>query len=82
MTACGDGEFALGRAEKIIGVLGRIGDDQRLRIGEADVLDRHAHDAAREEQRILAGVEHAREIIERRIGIGAAHRFVQALIRL
>ena len=33
--------------------------------------------APRQEQRILAGVEHAGEVIERRIGIRAAHRFMQ-----
>jgi hypothetical protein len=30
-----------------------------------------------DEQRVLAGVEHAREIIERGVGIGAAHALVQ-----
>ena len=70
-------QFALGRAEKIVGVLRGVGDDQRLRIGKPDVLHRHAHDAAREIERILAGIEHAGEIIERGVGIGAAHRFVQ-----
>ena len=72
-----DREFALGAAEEIVGVLGRVGDDERLRIGEADILGRHAHDAPRDEQRVLAGVEHAREIVERRVRIGAAHGFVQ-----
>ncbi len=50
---------------------------QRLRIGEPDVLDRHAHQTAREEQRVLAGREHAGEPVQRGVGIGAAHRFVQ-----
>ena len=73
----GDGELALGRAQKVVGVLGGVGDHQRLRIGQADVLDRHAHDAAREIKRVLAGIEHAGEIIQRGVGIGAAHRLVQ-----
>ena len=72
-----DREFALGRAEKVVGVLRGVADHQRLRIGEADILDRHAHHAAREIERVLAGIEHAREIIERGVRIGAAHRFVQ-----
>ena len=72
-----DRELAFGMAEKVVGVLGGVGDDQRLRIGKPDILDRHAHDAAGQEQRILAGIEHAREIIQRGIGIGAAHRFMQ-----
>ena len=70
-------QFALGRAEIVVGVLGGIGDHQRLRIGKADVLHRHAHQPPAEIERVLAGVEHAREIIERRVRIGAAHRFVQ-----
>ena len=73
----GNRELAFGTAEKIVGVLGRIGDDQRLRIGKPDIFDRHPHDAAREVERVLAGVEHARQIIERRVRIGAAHRLVQ-----
>ncbi len=72
-----DGELALGTAEKIVGVLRGVADHQRLWIGKADVLHRHAHDTAREEQRIFAGIQHAREIIQRRVRIGAAHRFVQ-----
>ena len=37
--------------------------DQRLRVGEPDILDRHAHQPPRQETRILAGVEHAGEIV-------------------
>ncbi len=51
MTACAERQFALGRAQKIVGVLGGVGDDERLRIGETDILDRHADEAAGEEQR-------------------------------
>ena len=72
-----EGQFALRRAEIVVGVLGGIGDDQRLRIGKPDVLHRHAHQPAAEIERVLAGVEHAREIVERRVRIGAAHRLVQ-----
>ena len=54
-----DREFALGRAEKVVGVLGGVADHQRLRIGKPDILDRHPHHAAREIERVLAGVEHA-----------------------
>ena len=50
---------------------------KRLRIGKPDVLDRHAHDTARDIERRLASIQHAAEIIERGIGVGAAHRLVQ-----
>ena len=66
-----------GTAEEVEGVLGGIGDHERLRVGQADVLDRHADDAAGDEEPVLAAVEHAREIVERRVGVGAAHRLVQ-----
>ena len=72
-----DRELAFGRPEEIIRVLGGIADHQRLRIGEPDVLHRHAHDAAREIERVLAGIEHAAEIVQRGVRIGAAHRLVQ-----
>ena len=39
--------------------------------------DGHAHHAAGDEQRVLAGVEHARQVVERGVGVGAAHAFVQ-----
>ena len=58
-----DREFAFGRPQEIIGVLGGVADRQRLRIGKPDVLDRHADHAAGQEQRVLAGIQHAREII-------------------
>src|SRR4051812_10885259 len=50
-----DRELAFGMTEEIIGVLGGVADHQRLRIGEADIFDRHPHHAAREKQRVLAG---------------------------
>ena len=64
-----DRELALRAAEKIVGLLGGVADHERLRIGEPDVLDRHAHHAAGEVERFLAGVEHAAQIVERGIRI-------------
>ena len=55
------------------GVLRRDRDRQRLRIGVADVLGREDHHAARDEQRILARLEHAHQPVDRRVGIAAAH---------
>ena len=77
MTACAIASSPSGEPEKIVGVLGGVADHERLRIGKANVLDRHPHHAPRQEQRIFAGIHHAREIIQRRVGIGAAHRFMQ-----
>ena len=50
---------------------------QRLRVGVADVLGREAHQPARDVERILAGLEHARQPVERRVGVAVAHRLVQ-----
>ena len=72
-----DRQIAFRAAQEIVGVLGGVGDHQRLRIGQPDVLDRHAHHAARDVERRLAGIQHAAKIIQRGVGIGAAYRLVQ-----
>ena len=72
-----DRELALGRAEEIVGVLGGEALDQRLRVGEADILDRGAGQPAEQVERLLAGGQHPREIVERRLRVGAADRFVK-----
>ena len=72
-----DRQFALGAAEELVGVLGGEALDQRLRIGEADVLDRGAHQAAQHEQRLLARDQHPRQVIQRGLRVRAAQRFVQ-----
>ncbi len=84
-----DRQFALGRAEPVVGVPGGERLHQRLRVGEADILDRGAGQPAQDVDRVLAAGQHARQPIERRIGIRAAQRFVQradqvvvALLRL
>ncbi len=51
--------------------------DKRVRIGQADVFDRHAHHAARDVERIFSGFEHAPQPVERGVGIAVAHRLVQ-----
>jgi hypothetical protein len=42
----GEGQFALGAAEEVVGVLGGVGEHQGHGVGQADVLDGHAHEAA------------------------------------
>ena len=46
-------------------------------IGQADVLDGHAHDAPPHVERIGTAVEHAHQPVQRGIGVRAAHRLVQ-----
>jgi len=50
---------------------------ERSRIGQADILGRHADDTATEIKRVGAAVQHAYQPVQRGIGIGAAHRFMQ-----
>ena len=70
-------QFALGRAEPLVGLPALEADGLRLRVGEADVLHRHAGDAPGEEARVLAALQHPREPVERGVGVRAAHRLVQ-----
>ena len=53
---------------------GRVGNEEGLRIGEADVLTREDDEPARDEPRILTRFEHPREPVQARVGIGAANR--------
>ena len=64
----------LGQADVLDGAGRSVGDEQRLRIGEPDVLAREDDEPAGDETRVLAGFEHAREPVEARVGIGAADR--------
>ena len=50
---------------------------ERARVGEPDVLDRHAHHAPRNVHAIFARLQHARQPVKRGIGIARPHRFVQ-----
>ena len=59
-------------------VLDRLGggdrDDERLRVGVPDVLGREDHHPPRDEPRVLAALEHDREIEQRCVGIGPPRR--------
>ncbi len=48
-------------------------DDQRLRIGQPDVLTGENEHPPQDKTRIFPGVQHFRHPIQRRVGIGAAH---------
>src|SRR5665648_634457 len=47
------------------------------RVRKPDILYRHAHQPPRDIEWVLAPCQHARQPIQRGIGIGAAHRFMQ-----
>src|ERR1017187_8399659 len=58
-------------------IAGGEAEVERLGRGQADVFDRHAHDAAGDVHGIFAGLEHAAEPVERGVGVGVADGFVQ-----
>ena len=70
-------DLAFGAAEKIEYILGRQRLLHGLRIGQADILHRRAHQAAGDEQRLLAAGQHARQPVERRVGVAAADGLMQ-----
>ncbi len=72
----GEREFALRAAEAVVGGPGVDGELQAARVGQTDVLHRHAHDAPREIARITTTVDHTAEPVKRGIRVGAAHAFV------
>ena len=70
-------QTALRLSEKMHGVPGGEAEIQRLGSGQADVLDGHAHDAARTVHWIFAGLQHAAQPVERGVRVGVAHALVQ-----
>jgi hypothetical protein len=51
---------------------GRDGDEKGSGVGVADVLGRENDHAPGDEARVLARLEHDGQVVERRVGIGAA----------
>jgi hypothetical protein len=70
-------ELAFRAAEPFVGLARVERHAQRARIGEADVLDRHAHEAPADVERVRAPVEHAHHPVERGVSVGAAHCLVK-----
>ena len=66
-----------GHPELVRRVGGGDGQRQRLRIGEPDVFGGEADQPARHVHRVLAGLEHPRQPVERGVRIGVAQRLVQ-----
>ena len=71
----GERDAAFRHADEFECLLGGDGDAEGIRIGEADVLAGGNHQTPGDETRILAGVQHLREPVERGIGIRAADGF-------
>ena len=65
-------ELRLGHAHELDRARRGIGDDEPVRVGHADVLRREDHEPPRDEARVLARGEHAREPVEAGVDVGAA----------
>ena len=68
----GERERRLGQADVLDGVRGRDRDLQRLRVRIPDVLGRQDHHPPCDEARVLAALEHRRQVVERGVGIRPA----------
>ena len=53
----------------------RVGQQQRVGIGQADVFRRADHEAAGDKLRLLAALNHTRQPVERGVGVAAAYAF-------
>jgi hypothetical protein len=72
-----DRELAFGRAQPLVDVPCGERLLHGLRVGDPYVLVGEPCDAPRDEQRILAAVEHPREPVQGGVRVGAAHRLVE-----
>jgi len=70
----GEGDGSLGQSGELERGKGAGGDDEGHRVGVADVFAGEDHHAAQDEQRVFAGVDHAKAPVQGCVGIAAAHR--------
>ena len=68
---------ALGVAQEVARLVRGDGKGQRVGVRHADVLARHAHEAARDVQRVLAAHNHAEQPVQARVHITPAHTLVK-----
>src|SRR6185437_2925050 len=76
-AALGQGKSPFRQPHGGEGLAGGEGLLERARIGEADVLGGEAHHAARDVERVFAGLEHARQPVEAGVHVAVAQRLVQ-----
>ena len=69
-----EGQEALRHADEMDGVLRGDRDGERARVRQSDIFRRQDDEAPRHEERVLAGLQHAGEPVERRVRIRAAQR--------
>ena len=70
-------QLAFGRAQTLVGERGIVGNLHGARIGQADVFPGHTDNPARQILGVGSTIEHARQPVERRVGMRPPHRLVQ-----
>ena len=73
----GNRDARLRPADEFGGLMRGVGEHERHRVGQAHVFGGADHDAARDEARVFAGVDHLGEPVERGVGVAAAHGFYE-----
>ena len=72
-----ESEISFRHADEVHGIACGHAERKRIRIGQANVFHRHAHDAARNVERIFTGFDHAAQPVECGVRIAIAHGLVQ-----
>ena len=69
----GEGNSRFRHSNEFNGLLRRDRERQRLRVGQSYIFAGENHDAARDEAKVFAGVQHFREPVNRAFLVGSAH---------
>ncbi|POR32924.1 Flap endonuclease, partial [Tolypocladium paradoxum] len=75
--AVGEGDARLGHADLLGGRVGGRGEREERAVREADVFGGDDDHAARDEEGVLARLQHAREVVERGVRVVAPDRLVE-----
>jgi len=78
-VACARVSWASGHADQLYGLRRRDRGLQRDRFGHPDVLAGQDHQPARDESRVLAGDQHAGQVVQCGVDVRASHRLMKAL---
>ncbi len=68
---------ALGHAELVARIVCGVREEERGRVRETDVFGGESDESARDVERVLAALEHAREPVDGGVRVAAAHGFVE-----
>ena len=67
------GDAALGHPDELYRLCCGHREGKTVRVGVADVLGGKDHEPPGHEHGVLPGLEHPRQVVQRRVGVAAAH---------